>query len=149
MISPEQKQVTRNEMTVKWHFDDGYIYFELVSPEKGWVAIGFNESDALKDTYLLMGSISPVGTTVKEYHVFRPGDYQSFESIREPESVDKIHGTENENGTKIAFRLPQTSFFQYAKQLEPENELFLTMAYSLEDNFDHHSIMRTSVKIKL
>lgn len=143
------RELDKNGMSVKWSFSEDQVHFNVQAPSQGWLAIGFNETADLENTYLLMGSVSDGKVMVQEHHIFRPGIYQSFEQLKEPHSVENIKGNESVNSTSISFSLPQTSFFQYVKHLKPGMEYHLLLAYSTEDDFDHHSIMRTSIKIKL
>ena len=148
-VKSEIKEVKKNGMNVQWSFSDDLIHFQVHAPSAGWLAIGFNETADLNNTYLIMGAVSGNKLVVKEHHVFKPGSYQSFEQLREPESIENIEGYESEKETTIHFSLPQTSFYQYVKHLKHGMEYYLLLAYSQEDDFEHHSVMRTSIKIKL
>ncbi len=143
------KSINKNGMTVSWSFNDERICFEMTAPTKGWIAIGFNESHELTNTYLIMGVVNNGKTTVKEHHVFEPGDYQSFVAIDEPESIYNVSGQQTNTQTTIKFTLPISSFFQYTKQLKQGAAFNMLLAYSLEKDFQHHSIMRTSINVKL
>ena len=47
-------KIEKNGMHVSWHFSKTKVHFKIKSPEKGWVAIDFNDKDQLKGTHLLM-----------------------------------------------------------------------------------------------
>lgn len=144
-----QDLIEANGMIVKWRHQDDRVYFDLYAPTGGWLAIGFNETPGLKDTYLIMGHVTNRKTTVQEHYVLAPGDYRTFDQLREPISVMDISGSERNGETRISFSLPESSFYQYTKNLKPGTEFHLLMAYSVADDFKHHSRMRTSIKIKL
>ncbi len=136
-------------MEVKWAFVDEQILFEMSAPTNGWIAIGFNESNELAGTYLLMGAVRKGRPVVEEHYTLAPGDYPSFKELGEPAGILSKDGNEIEGVTMIRFSLSQKSFYQYSKKLTPGSKYNMLMAYSQEDDFEHHSIMRTSILIQL
>jgi hypothetical protein len=72
-----------------------------------------------------------------------------FSKLNTDESIENMEGYEKNNTTKIKFSLPIISNNKYAKNLNKGNDYFLLMAFSQEDDFQHHSIMRTATKITL
>ncbi|CAD5250518.1 MULTISPECIES: DOMON domain-containing protein [unclassified Imperialibacter] len=147
--SSQTNIIRKNGMEVIWAHQDDRVQFELKAPTTGWVAIGFNEADQLKNTYLIMGRVANNLATVKEHFVVEPGDYRPIETFGAPVLVDSIEGLESEDGTVIRFSLPIEAIDAYRKDLEPGKSYSLLMAFSLEDDFQHHSVMRTQTTIQL
>ncbi|WP_339815687.1 DOMON domain-containing protein [uncultured Imperialibacter sp.] len=148
-LSNAPNTVRRKGMEVSWTHRNNRVHFEMKAPTIGWVAIGFNEGDQLKNTYLIMGRVANNLATVKEHFVVEPGDYRPIETFGAPVLVDAIEGMENEEGTVIRFSLPVEAIDAYCKNLEPGTHYTLLMAFSLEDDFQHHSVMRTQTTIQL
>jgi hypothetical protein len=147
--SDQTNTIRKNGMEVNWVYRDDRVQFKIKAPKTGWVAIGFNESDQLENTYLIMGSVVGDLVTVKEHFVVMPGDYRSIETFGAPILVDAIDGIENREGTMVEFSLPIKAIDFYRKDLGPGKSYFLLMAYSQEDDFQHHSAMRTQTTIQL
>lgn len=143
------RHITKNNMTVKWEYKQDYILFEMIAPTKGWLAIGFNNTKSLKDTYLLMGRVNKGKVEVVEHYVEQPGVYKPISSYGVINQTSAVEGLEEKNCTKIKFSLPIKTVSKYKKQLTENSNWNLLMAYSLHDDFQHHSIMRTSTNIKL
>lgn len=143
------KEISKNNMTVKWKIEKEHIHFEMEAPTDGWVAIGFNETSALAGTYLLMGRIRNGTAEVVEHYTERPGSYQPTTNYGVPVQVFSVTGDEKGKMTRLNYSIPIEKASKYHKQLSPETKWTLLMAYSLEDDFQHHSIVRTSVEIKL
>jgi len=150
-IQPQDtmKEVRKNNMTVRWKMEKEYIYFEIEAPTSGWVAIGFNETTSLAGTYLLMGRIRNGKAEVVEHYTEKPGNYKPIADLGIPNQVISISGDEKGNLTKLKFSIPISKSSKYHKQLSTESKWTLLFAYSVDDDFQHHSIMRTSVNIKL
>jgi hypothetical protein len=145
----KMKTITKNGMTVNWEFKDNRIYFEMTAPTDGWVAIGFNNIENITGNYLIMGKLEKDKVTVEEHYTISLGNYQSFNKLKINASVENVEGVETAKKTTIKFSLPIISNNKYAKDLNERSEYILLIAYSQEDDFQHHSIMRTSSKIIL
>ena len=142
-------KATKNGMTVKWEHMDNRIYFEMEAPNNGWVTIGFNTSSATKGSYLLMGNITDNKPNVVEYYTLSAGNYQPISILGGHPKVENIEGKEVNNKTTLRFSLPTNPASIYAKNLNKGSEYIMLIAYSQSDDFQHHSSMRTSIKIKL
>ncbi len=144
-----ERKIAKNKMTVSWHFNMNRIHFELSAPTNGWVAIGFNAQMGITNTYLLMGNVINDRPNVEEYFTLKPGDYQSLKSLGISNEVKNIAGYENNNNTYLQFSLPIKAQSKYQRDLSTGKDYVMLIAYSQEDDFQHHSIMRTSINVKL
>lgn len=149
MTQKLENKITKNDMTVSWEQQGDKISFFVNAPTNGWVAIGFNEASTLKDTYLIMGRVSHHKTEIVEHYVLKPGFYKPLKELKCPESVSDIIGKEQNRSAQIQFSLPIKALSSFQKDLKKGHEYHLLMAFSNHDDFKHHSVMRTSLKIKL
>lgn len=149
MMPFSNQQVTKNGMTVKWHFENDRVHFKMCGPAQGWLAIGFNEKEDISDTYLIMGNIVNNSPNVVEYYTIAPGHYQSVVQLGANASVADIKGMQTNRYSELSFSLPVQGEGQYQKSLMKGEDYHLIMAYSAHHDFQHHSRMRTSVKIQL
>lgn len=145
----KKKSINTNQMSASWHFEDKRIFFEMSAPTSGWLTIGFNTNDNLKGAYLLMGHIVDGQTTVVEYFVNKPGDYNPIDSYAAVPQVLHVEGSEKGKETIIKFSLPIKSKSDFQKNLNEGQSYTMILAYSQEKDFQHHSSMRTSVEVIL
>jgi len=148
-VQTVMQEISKNDMTVKWNIEQEIIHIEMEAPTDGWVAIGFNESTSLSGTYLLMGRVINGNAEIVEHYTDKPGSYKPIAEYGIANQTDLLSGEETENLTRIRFSIPISAASTYHKELLPKSTWNLLMAYSLEDDFQHHSIMRTSVNIEL
>ncbi len=141
--------VQRNGMKVIWEYRQSRLFFEMTAPTDGWVAIGFNTSEDIIGNYLLMGQVVDGRAKVVEHYTLSPGHYESFSAMRVAASVKDVEGVENERNTTLKFSVPITPANSYAKRLDEGTSYILLLAYSQEDDFQHHSMMRTALRIQL
>jgi hypothetical protein len=149
---PQQKNmqtISKNGMTVTWYHQNERIYFGMSAPTDGWIAIGFNVSDDIKGTYLLMGNVVDDKPNVVEHYTVSTGNYKPITAFAVPSQVQHVEGVESKKNTVLNFSLPVKAISKYQKDLLPGCKYMLHIAYSREDDFQHHSMMRTSVNILL
>lgn len=143
------KKIEKNGMKVCWQFNDDKVDFEVFAPTKGWVAIGFNEKSDLVGNNLIMGNVENGKITVSDRYIVGFGNHQVVESLGGVNHLSNIEGKENEKGTTIRFSVLKTAMDEYHYDLLREKVFHLLIAYSQEDDFSHHSRMRTSIEIVL
>jgi len=141
--------ITKNGMTVKWEFKADRIHFEISAPTAGWVTIGFNTHSGTKGAYLLMGHIVNDIPSVVEHYTLNPGNYKSLEALGKSSNISDVSGKESDSTTRLTFSLPINKNSQYRKTLKKDLSYYMIMAFSQDDDFQHHSIMRTSIQVKL
>lgn len=140
--------IIKQQMQVSWRASEGKVHFGLTAPVAGWLAIGLNTSDQLKGTYLLMARVVKGQAEVVEHKVISPGVYRPFHELGADMAVSNIHGSEREGSTTVSFSLPEMNVSPLAFPMQEGQSYTLLMAYSVSDDFQHHSIMRTSEVIQ-
>jgi hypothetical protein len=86
---------------------------------------------------------------VVEHFTSSPGMFRPITELGGEILVANIDGEESSQTTTISFSLPIGKATDYQRALVPGQSYFLIMAYSRDDDFQHHSMMRTSIKINL
>ncbi|MGB3467735.1 MAG: DOMON domain-containing protein, partial [Cyclobacteriaceae bacterium] len=148
-MQPTDREIIKNGMQVSWHYEGETIAIELKAPTTGWLAIGFNEKPSLKGTYLVMTRIRNDIPLIEEHYTFDHGDYRSFKSLNLKSNVSAVSGCEIIGKSKIRFSLPVNSDGKFTKLLKKGMKYYLILAFSRSDDFQHHSVMRTTVAVEL
>lgn len=143
------KTIEKNGMTVSWQFQNDRIYFTMTAPTTGWITIGFNASTNITGAYLIMGNVIKGKANVVEHYVHSPGNYKSLLELGVEPQIINVSGNQNNNETSISFSLPIKAANKYQKPLAEGYSYTLILAFSMEDDFQHHSVMRTSMNITL
>lgn len=142
-------QISKNGMTVTWHLEGERLHLTMKAPTQGWIAVGFNTVDELTGTNLIMGCVTNGEVTLSDRHILSPGHHQSIEKLGGTSAVQLISGQETDNETQIRFSLPLQVNDPWHLELKPGNQYHLLLAFSQEDDFLHHSMMRCAVKFSL
>jgi hypothetical protein len=146
---PELKIIEKNGMVVNWYHKNQRVFFKISAPTDGWVTLGFNTANGTKGAYLIMGNIINGKVNVIEHYTSSPGNYKPISFYGSKPQVDHINGSEKDGHSEIYFSLPTTSHNIYQKDLSEGQSYHFILAYSREDDFQHHSMMRTSLLHKL
>ena len=143
------KTVERNGMTVQWQVTATELQIRMSAPTQGWVAVGLNPNEHLMGTSLLMGRIQNANPEVEDFYVLSPGNYKPVTELGGESQVTLIEGSESPNGTYLHFSIPLEPDSEWHYALQAGKAMHLLMAYSRSDDFENHSMMRTSVLIEL
>ena len=143
------KMITKNDMTVGWEYKNDRIHFTMQAPVEGWVTIGFNITENISGTYLVMGNVVAGVPRVVEHYTVSPGNYHPLVELGCRSAVNDLAGAEHHGKTTLKFSLPVDAITKYSRDLKEGTSYIMVLAYSREDDFQHHSIMRTSLKIRL
>ncbi len=143
------KQVTKHGMSVSWALESGALIIEMSAPTTGWVTVGFNDNSGTNKAYLLMGNVVNGKLSVEEHYTLNPGNYKSFKSLSTKANVSLISGEETDGTTTLKYSISFDPKHKYQKQLKAGDSLYLLMAYSRADDFQHHSMWRKSIQITL
>ncbi len=141
--------ITKNGMTVSWRFANDSIYITTTAPTTGWVTVGINTNKNLTGAYLLMGRIVKNKAEVVEHHTLVPGNYHPLKKLGATPLVKVVSGHETHNSTTLTYAIPCSAKGRYRHQLQQGMAYYMVMAYSRDDDFKHHSTMRTSLPITL
>lgn len=147
-IQPENT-VHSGAMQMAWTMDEHNMHVELSSPTDGWLAIGFNTQSQLKGSMLIMARVRDGKAEVVDHYVVMPGVYRPFVEQGSPPVAFDVSGKETAAGTEVSFSLRLNHYGPLETMLEKGQAYFLHMAYSLDDNFQHHSVHRTLETITL
>jgi hypothetical protein len=97
----------------------------------------------------LMGNVVNNVPNVVEHTTLSPGIYKPLGNLGVRQRVTNILGKEINGQTVLSFTIPLAQSSKYHKNLSNGNTFHLLLAYSQEDDFQHHSIMRTSILVTL
>ena len=139
--------IEKNGMQAQWNWEGESLYFQVFAPKDGWVAIGLNVKTGLAGTNLIMGAVTDGKVKIDDRYTLKPGNHQAIKNLGGKDLLTKKNGFEDEKGTTITFKIPTLPNDKYHINIEKGKEYYMLLAYSMADDFGHHSMMRTEVKI--
>lgn len=143
------KTLDKNGMKVSWYYENNEIHFTIEAPTTGWLAIGLHKEKSLKNATLYMGRIKNNRGELSEHFTFSLGNYKSHQELNFESQLKLISSNETKTNSKLHFTVPIKAYNEYHKDLHKGQQYYMTLAFSRDDDYQHHSMMRTSIKIKL
>ncbi len=141
--------ITVRDMEIRWTEGEAYWSFELSAPTTGWVALGFNQKNDIVQTNLIMGAVKGEQVKTEDFYVVGFANPQPVSKLGGKIAVSDVEGEEKNGRTTLCFSIPKKAIDQYHYDLKAGDEIWFICAYSRADEFDHHSMMRQHVKVKL
>ena len=137
-----QKELAVNGMNLRYEVIQDSIYAFLSAPTKGWMMIGFNSKNSVEDADFKFFNIESNVMNTSDRVNIGGRNYPPDEDLRGVNNIRVVSGQENSSGTAIHFVIPlktkdRNDFQHYLNQ-----SFWLILAYSEEDDFQHHSRMR-------
>ena len=136
-------------MQVEWAYEGDELTFKLHSPYQGWLALGFNANNDIVSSNLVMGAVDDKGVRVEEFYVVGHGNQQPVQTLGGEAAVNTFLGIENAGGTSFHFSINTQIQDAYRYDLREGSKIWLICAYSMQDDFGHHAIMRRHVQVTL
>ncbi len=149
MMNCSTSSITVKDMQVNWTAHDDHWAFELKAPTTGWVALGFNHKNDIVHTNLIMGAVEEGQLKIEDFYVVGFGNPQPVNQLGGAVAITEMSGDEQNGQTTIRYHIPKVALDKYHYNLETGKELWFICAYSRDDDFGHHSMMRQHVKVKL
>lgn len=143
------RKITKNGMTVNWQIEGERLRLTMSAPTRGWVAIGFNDREGLAGTNLIMGCVKEGKAEVSDRYIVASGDHRSIVGMGGTAATQLVSGRETGDSTTLEFTLPLRAPDRWHHDLKTGKIYYLLMAFSRDDDFAHHSMMRTSETISL
>ncbi|GJM34016.1 MAG: hypothetical protein DHS20C18_30170 [Saprospiraceae bacterium] len=147
--SQEIRSIEVGGMSIDWQETADAWIFTLTAPTDGWVALGFNEQNNIVHANLIMGAMKNGEVVFEDQYVVGAGLHPMIETLGGTAAIYGLWGKEATGRTTVGFSIPKVSNDGFHKNLSAGSQVWLICAYSVSDDFDHHSRMREHVRVKL
>ncbi|WP_422079443.1 DOMON domain-containing protein [Ulvibacterium sp.] len=121
----------------------------LTAPTHGWVGVGFNEKNSIVGSDLLLFHVVDGKTASTDMYVKGFGNPVRDSRLGGRNSIHILEGKEKNHSTTIHFSVPLNSGDPNDFIHEVGKEFWLILAYSVEDDFGHHSRVRKHIPFTL
>ena len=146
LIDPEpiftNNPVTVSDITFQYYLHTDSIEIQLSAPTQGWLAVGFHDEAQLIGNDLLMFSVVNGMIIYQDQYIRGLNDHPADVELGGKNDIKIIGYLEDEASTTVKFKIPISSGDSFDAIHRPERDFYLLLAYSIEDDFNHHSIVR-------
>ncbi len=144
-----QDRISYGGMEVNYERVGDSLDISLRAPTQGWLALGFNEQNDIIGSDLKMMAVVDGNVIVDDQWVTAPRVHPSDETMAGQTNIRVLSAQETNTYTHFRLRLPLATPDRNDLALKAGKSLWLIMAYSVSDDFEHHSRMRKHFLITL
>jgi|GEM_PF-2252169 len=132
-----------------YSIEQNKLVCKMEAPTNGWVGVGFNKQNSIVGSDLLLFNIVNGKSTYTDLFVKSAGNPKKDIDLGGENSIRLIDSQENENNTMVHFSIPLNSDDPFDFTHKIGESFWLILAYSVEDEFEHHSRVRKHIPFKL
>ena len=123
------------DLEVSWKIDSQYIYMALNGSTNGWISIGFEPSEWMKDADIIMGNVlggKPI--VLDEYSTGNYGPHVNDTELGGTNDILEFGGMEKGGFTVVEFKRKLNTGDRFDKAFVPGQKI--TMIWALADSKD-------------
>ncbi len=128
---------------------DKHLVCELKAETLGWVGVGFNTENSIVGSDLLLFNIVKGQASCVDLFVKSAGNPLPDEALGGKHTIELLDAEEKSSTTKVKFSIPLSSGDPFDFKHEMGKRFWLILAYSVADDFKHHSRVRRHIPITL
>jgi len=129
------REISGGDIIFQWKISDAVLEGIIAAPSDGWVSVGFNPSDMMKDANFIIGYVKDGEAFIRDDYGTRLTSHASDESEGGSSDVTLISGEEKEGWTILRFSLPLDSGDPLDGVIKTGDTTTLLLAYGGSDSF--------------
>jgi len=145
-----QHSIDLNKMTFSWSIQGEQLHVKLTAGTKGWVGIGFNPSQQMKDADYILGYVKNGKVSVTDAFGVRVKEHIDDTAMQGVNNVANVSGSESGGVTTIEFSIPLHSGDKADSRLKTNATVTVLLAFGRgRDDFQDRHRYRTSLQVNL
>jgi opacity protein-like surface antigen len=145
-----EHEVEAKGVTFAWTVDGATLHGKLFAKTEGWVGVGFNPSNKMKDANFILGYVKDGEATVVDHFGDKSTGHSADEKLGGSSDVTLVGGSEDNKMTTIEFTIPLDSGDQYDSVLNADGDTVLLLAYGPDrDSFKPRHRNRALITVNL
>lgn len=134
--SPAKQGYSGGEMEIFWKNDQENLYMALKGKTDGWLSIGFEPSEWMKDADTIMGWVDGDKTTIRdEYITGNYGPHVNDTDLRGTDDILASGGSQGGGYTVIEFKRKLDTGDKFDKAFAPGQKI--SMIWAMADKSEH------------
>jgi DOMON domain len=121
--------LTVDKMTFAWKVDGANLAVKLAAPTTGWVGIGFNPTDVMKDANIIIGYVKDGKVEIADEFGTQVTQHAADAKKGGQDNVTVIGGSETGNTTTLEFSIPLDSGDAMDRVIDPAADTIVLLAF--------------------
>lgn len=145
-----QHVLTVEKMTFAWSTEKGQLAVQLSAPTTGWVAVGFNPTNKMKDANIIIGYVKKGKVKILDEFGTATTQHKSDKKVGGTENVTVVGGSEENGSTTIEFSIPLDSGDAKDGVIDVNADTVVILGYGVaRDSFKMKHKFRTTIVVNL
>lgn len=145
----EWKSADAGDFHLDWMVDGSNLNVKVSAPTEGWVAVGFDPSNKMKDADILIGYVDNGEIVIEDHYGNSAISHRSDERAGGRNDLMNIGGSEMNGTTELTFTIPLNSGDSKDRVLVEGESYKVIFASHTKDRITMKHNRRTSVQITL
>lgn len=145
----EWKSADADDFHLEWMVDGSNLNVKVSAPTDGWVAVGFDPSNKMKDADILIGYVEDGEVVIEDHYGNSAISHRSDEAGGGSSNLSNIGGSERNGVTELNFTIPLNSGDSRDRVLVEGESYKVIFASHTRDKITMKHNRRTSVQITL
>lgn len=143
-------QVQAKKISFAWTVNGDKLAVKLSAPTKGWVAVGFNPTDAMKGANIIFGYVKDGKPVLTDHFGDGLNEHKADTKLGGTEDATLVGGSEEGDTTTIEFTMPLGSADANDNKIDVNADTVVLLAYGLDrDSIKVKHKFRTALKVNL
>ncbi|NOY68752.1 MAG: DOMON domain-containing protein [Deltaproteobacteria bacterium] len=145
-----QHRASAGEITFAWTVDGGSLHVQLTAKTTGWVGIGFNPSEDMKDANFILGYVKKGKVKIRDDYGSGLRNHAKDTSVGGRDNFSNASGKEENGTTQIEFTIPLNSGDSKDRVINPAADTIVLLAYGAgRDSFisrhKYHAVLSVNL----
>ena len=142
--------VEAKDMSFSWKVDGDKLACKIAAKTDGWVGIGFNPSNKMKDADFILGYVKDGEVKITDEFGTSSTGHKSDDSLGGKDDVTLVGGSEEGGMTTIEFSIPLASGDDKDSALVVDGDTVVLLGYGAgRDSFKSKHKYRTTMTVNL
>jgi hypothetical protein len=128
-----QHSLQIDQVSFDWSVTGNTLAVRVAAPTTGWVGVGFNPSDMMKDANIIIGYVKDGKAEISDEFGARVTQHLPDDQSGGAFNVNLVGGSETGNSTTLEFTLPLNSGDARDRAIDPKAETRVMLAYGPPD----------------
>ncbi|GAA4270796.1 DOMON domain-containing protein [Aquimarina gracilis] len=144
-----QKTITTSGISFTYTIQGDNLECTLEAKTNGWIGVGFNDKNSIVNSDLLLFNIINGEASSTDLYVKGIGNPRKDSDLGGANTITLLNSIEKRGVTRVVFSIPLKSGDTFDFEHRLNESYWLILAYSVEDDFNHHSRFRKHLPFKL
>lgn len=138
-----------NGVVFQWKIEGADLHIILSAPTRGWVAVGFNPSRAMKDADFKLAFVDGSTVVIEDHYGSGLFVHKKDSDLGGADNFTILGGSEKDGTTTVEFTMPLNSGDSSDSVLTAGSDTVVLLAYATSDDLTRKHRWRTSLNVKL